>query len=446
MARPAAQTPGRDPFVDTLRALATLAVVCGHALVIGFWRENGSITGANLLESVPGFRLLTWLFQVVPLFFVLSGYSNAAAWDGKTRTRGDGSAWIISRLRPIGLALSVPILLGAVVAGLGRVFGAEATVGQALWLSSIQIWFLAVFVIVTLLSPMGLRSRVSAPTQIAALLVGAVVIDMVRFFVWEGAAPVNFMFVWMACHQFGVAWRRGELAASLRQQALRALMVFGAMALLVAGPYSLSLVHIAGRDRSNNYPPTVLLALIAMGQVFGALALRERIEKLAAGRGVGVVLARVNANGMTIYLWHLAAIALAGLASLWIPVLQQTSGSVAWWATRPIALALLVLFLVPITMLAGRGERRVMAKATLGSDRVGGGVERPPVALAGTARLSAAGRATVVAGATLFTTMQVCNWGMADATAPMGVRWTAIGGLAVALVAARVPRRSGRPR
>jgi Acyltransferase family len=424
----AAGKVGRDPLVDMLRAMSTIAVVCGHALVIGFWRKSGSISGGNLLETVPGFRMLTWLFQVVPMFFVLSGYANAAAWDGKRRTHGDGSAWIMSRLRPIALALSVPMVLGAGIAVIGRLLHAQAIVGQALWLSSIQIWFLAVFVIVTLISPMGLRSRVSAPTQIGALLAGAVVVDMVRFFVWKGAAPLNFVFVWMACHQFGVAWRRGALHAPTRKQAVRALMVFGVMVALVAGPYSLSLVHIGGRDRSNNYPPTVLLALIAIGQTFGALALRSRIEKLAETR-VGSFLGRVNVNGMTIYLWHLAAISLAGVISLWIPVLQQTPGTPTWWMTRPLALALLLVFLVPITLLAGRGERRVMAKTAAG----GSVVER--AALEGRPRLLAAARATVVATSTLFATVQLCNWGMSDTTEPLGVRWIALAGLGVALVA-----------
>jgi peptidoglycan/LPS O-acetylase OafA/YrhL len=421
---------GRDRLVDMLRAMSTIAVVCGHALVIGFWRKSGSIAGGNLLETVPGFRLLTWLFQVVPMFFVLSGYANAAAWDGKNRTHGDGSAWIMSRLRPIALALSVPMVLGAAIAAIGRAVHGEAIVGQALWLSSIQIWFLAIFVIVTLLSPMGLRSRVSAPTQIGALVAGAVGVDMVRFFVWEDAAALNFVFVWMACHQFGVAWRRGALHAPTRKQAVRALMVLGTMVVLVAGPYSLSLVHIHRRARSNNYPPTVLLALIAMGQTFGALALRSRIEKLSETR-VGAFLGRVNANGMTIYLWHLAAISLAGVASLWIPLLEQTPGTPMWWITRPVALALLLALLVPITVLAGRGERRVMAKATSASR--GTATERS--ALEGRARLIAAGRATIIAMATLFATVQLCNWGMSDRTEPLGVRWIALAGLAVALTA-----------
>jgi peptidoglycan/LPS O-acetylase OafA/YrhL len=427
-----APNTGRDPLVDMLRAMATITVVCGHALVIGFWRKNGTIAGGNLLETVPGFRLLTWLFQVVPLFFVLSGYANAAAWDGKPRTHGDGSAWIMSRLRPIALALSVPMFLGAMIAAVGRLLGAEAIVGQALWLSSIQIWFLAVFVIVTLLSPLGLRTRMSAPTQIGALLVAAVVVDMVRFFVWKGAAPVNFVFVWMACHQFGVAWRRGVLHAPALTQAMRALMVLATMVLLVAGPYSLSLVHIGGRARSNNYPPTVLLALIAMGQTFGALALRSQIEKLTRTR-VGSFLSRVNENGMTIYLWHLAAITLAGVVSLWIPLLQQTPGTLVWWITRPVSLALLLVFLVPITLLAGRGERRVMAKAAKAGSA--SPVHGTREALEGRPRLIAAGRASVAAAATLSAAIQLCNWGMSDTTKPLGVRWLALIALGVALVA-----------
>ena len=429
--------PERDQFVDTLRAIATIAVVCGHSLVIGFWRTDGSIGGGNLLETVPGFRLLTWLFQVVPLFFVLSGYANAAAWETGSRCRADGSAWITSRLRPIALALAVPMLVGAMVAAVGRFFDAEAIVGRALWLSSIQIWFLAVFVIVTVLSPIGLRSSASLRLQLGALLAAALAVDMVRFMVWEAVAPMNFVFVWMACHQFGVAWRRGELAGSTRRQAVRALIVCATMVLLVAGPYSLSLVHIGGRARSNNYPPTVLLALIAMGQVFGALALRTRIERVASGR-LGAVLARVNANGMTIYLWHLAAISLAGVASLYVPRLQQIPGSLAWWATRPLAFVLLFLCLGPIVMLAGRGERRMLMNAATKSRSVA--VERPH-AVDRTRPGRAAARASVAAAATLAATIQLCNWGMADASAPMGVRWFALSALAVALLASRPRRR-----
>jgi hypothetical protein len=73
-----------------------------------------------------------------------------------------------------------------------------------------------------------------------------------------------------------------------------------------------------------------------------------------------------------------------------------------------------------------------MAKAAAGSS--GSGVR---VALEGRVRLLAAGRASVVAASTLFATVQLCNWGMADRTEPLGVRWIALAALAIALVAGR---------
>ena len=71
--------PARNRYVDFLRALSIMAVVSGHWLVaapvIGV---DGAVAGKNLLGVLPWTQWLTWGFQVMPLFFLVGGYSNGA--------------------------------------------------------------------------------------------------------------------------------------------------------------------------------------------------------------------------------------------------------------------------------------------------------------------------------------------------------------------------------
>ncbi|KOG86438.1 acyltransferase, partial [Streptomyces varsoviensis] len=76
---------------------------------------------------------------------------------------------------------------------------------------------------------------------------------------------LNFAFVWLAVHQLGFLRADGRLAArGPRVPAALALTgLAGAVALVAAGPYPLSMVGMPGEKISNMAPPT--LALLCHG-------------------------------------------------------------------------------------------------------------------------------------------------------------------------------------
>lgn len=80
--------PERNRYVDFLRALSILAVVVGHWLVAApYIGPDGEVVGGHLLGILPWTQWLTWLFQVMPIFFLVGGYSNGVSW-ASTQAKG----------------------------------------------------------------------------------------------------------------------------------------------------------------------------------------------------------------------------------------------------------------------------------------------------------------------------------------------------------------------
>lgn len=46
-------------------------MVLGHWLIAITGWEDGAFVSANLLEEERGLQLLTWVFQVMPVFFIV---------------------------------------------------------------------------------------------------------------------------------------------------------------------------------------------------------------------------------------------------------------------------------------------------------------------------------------------------------------------------------------
>jgi len=66
----AEQTPQeRNRYVDLLRALSISAVVLGHWIIAAPGFIDGVRSMDHLLEIQPWSRWLTWVFQVMPVFF-----------------------------------------------------------------------------------------------------------------------------------------------------------------------------------------------------------------------------------------------------------------------------------------------------------------------------------------------------------------------------------------
>ncbi|REK20305.1 MAG: acyltransferase, partial [Actinobacteria bacterium] len=67
----------RNRYVDLLRALSILVVVYGHWLMAAPEVIGGEIRIGHALTDIPWTRGLTWVLQVMPVFFFVGGFSNA---------------------------------------------------------------------------------------------------------------------------------------------------------------------------------------------------------------------------------------------------------------------------------------------------------------------------------------------------------------------------------
>ena len=80
-------------------------VVLGHWLMAAVVVRDGELAMANTLDLVPPLQGLTWVLQVMPLFFLVGGYANATSWRS-ARAKGDTWAtWQRARLRQLPQAL-----------------------------------------------------------------------------------------------------------------------------------------------------------------------------------------------------------------------------------------------------------------------------------------------------------------------------------------------------
>ena len=169
-----------------------------------------------------------------------------------------------------------------------------------------------------------------------ALALAACLVDLARFGAGLGVVGnLNFLFVWLALHQWGLLWRDGRLTYRLAL----ALAVLGSVGLGLAvtvGPYPTSMVGLPGDDVSNMAPPTA--ALLAQGlALIGVAALLRRPMRRALRRPAlwrGVVTA--GAFAMTAFLWHLTALLGVLLAMRALGLTQPEVGTAGWWWTRPV--------------------------------------------------------------------------------------------------------------
>ena len=94
----AATPASRDRYVDFLRVFSLGTVIVGHWLmaVVVVGRE-GNVTTTNALALMPALQPLTWVLQVMPVFFLVGGYANARAWESLRRRGGTYADFVRTR-------------------------------------------------------------------------------------------------------------------------------------------------------------------------------------------------------------------------------------------------------------------------------------------------------------------------------------------------------------
>ncbi len=364
----------RNRYIDLLRVLSILVVVVGHWLMaVVVVKADGSVDGGNLLGMVPWLQYLTWGLQVMPIFFIVGGFANAASWMS-ARDRGvPYGAWLRGRmarlLRPTLVFAAVWTVLTLVFAHLVDL--SPETLKAGTMLVAVPVWFLAVYLLVIPLVPLmlGLHDRLGLVLPVSLVISAAFVDVLVRDLGLVGVGYVNYLLVWLAVHQLGFFWRDGRVAGRGRAVAL-AVAGLAALAMLSAsGLYSRSLLGVPGEEFGNTQPPTVMLIAVALFQFGAILLLESRARRWLERERVWAAVITANGLAMTVYLWHLPAMAFGVLLAQQIGAglgVEPLTGT--WWAIRPLWVLALGVITVPLVALF-HGVERAGTSGPIGAGR-----------------------------------------------------------------------------
>jgi fucose 4-O-acetylase-like acetyltransferase len=356
------QTPAsRNRYADFLRAASILVVVLGHWLMAAPAMRDGHAELSHMLDVAPWTRWLTWALQIMPTFFVVGGFSNAISWQ-KTRERGGAYAeWLSSRLRRL-MAPVMPLLIFWALLGIGAHFGGipDEMLRVGSQVALVPTWFLSVYILVILLVPITHHAWQRLGLGSFTLLVlAAAAIDALAFAGGLTAVRwLNYAFVWAAVHQLGYAWKDGRIDGWRRPTL--ALGGFGALlGLVLYGPYPVSMVGVPGEEISNSLPPTVALLALGIMQTGLVLCFEAPVRRWLEGRRAWAATVLINANIMTVYLWHSTVLVLVIglLVKLGGLGLGLEPGTTTWWWSRIPWVVVLGALLLPCLAILGRFER-----------------------------------------------------------------------------------------
>ncbi|TWS18488.1 acyltransferase [Tsukamurella asaccharolytica] len=301
----------RDRAIDVARLASLLVVMFGHcALLLATIAPSGVWVG-NTLGAQPSLQPFTWVLQVMPLFFLAGAASSAyglrpgTAWGG----------WLVGRAqrlaRPVFwyLAFWSVALLGA------RMALGESSAARLGGESVALLWFIGVYLLVLAFVPALMRcGRAALGGIVVALLAASALFDGARLAsgALEWGFP-NFLVVWLIPVVIGVAYARRMIPTRFALAAAAVAFV-AAVAAVVVGPYDVPLVVTGAETFSNSTPPTFLLGLHCVWVSLLFVAAAPAIGRWARSPRVWYPVAVGNGGAMTLYLWHIPAIAVAAFA------------------------------------------------------------------------------------------------------------------------------------
>jgi hypothetical protein len=300
---PAPPEPGtRDLALDVVRSWSLLVVVLGHFLMlIVLWTDGVPSTG-NTLTSGDPWPFVTWGLQVMPLFFIAGGAVN---WRSNERFPGTYSQWLWQRVaRLMRPTLVYLVAMSAIFTVITILVPRSITDPYVQGITG-PLWFLAVYIPVTALTPATTAWwRRHGPWTIAVLLAVVVVVDVVRLNSMETMGAINMIAAWTLVHQLGYWYRQGVPRVAAVASIVGGLGV-NIVLTQVLHWYPTSLVGIPTEKFSNMAPPTIILVSHA-SVLFGAFVLLSPWirRRFVAPRAFHAT-ARAGLFAMTVYLWHM---------------------------------------------------------------------------------------------------------------------------------------------
>jgi len=251
---------GRDQAVDLVRAMCVVAVVVLHSLMVGVSIDAQGPVFANAGDTGWWLIPVSWMLQVMPLFFMIGGFAGYTAYQRMQAHGGTGRAFVTGRLVRLLLPATAVIATAGVGLSVLTIVGVPAEfIATAGYRFGQPLWFLAVFLISQALIPVLARAHRAAPLiTITALASAAVLVDVAR--AASGVDAIGFFnlaFVWLTMQQLGFLLADGRVDALSRQTRMRvgATAVIALAIFFVTGVYSPDLI-------ANTNPPTTALLLV----------------------------------------------------------------------------------------------------------------------------------------------------------------------------------------
>ena len=331
---------GRDRYVDFLRALSIAVVVCWHwVFSVTQWR-SGRLTMPNPIGDVPLLWSATWLLQIMPLFFFVGGYANSASCSAAQRQGGSTADFARRRLhrlyRPIVAFAGV---WGAFEIALHMVDPRYPGVLHYGVVVFVPLWFLAVYTVVTLLTPVTHRlHRDLGPLALVVLGAAIALADTGRFhYGVDALGLVNSLLVFLFAHQLGYFYRDGTLTSiGWRGQAAILVAAFATLVVVTAsGIYPHSMVAVGRDPISNMFPTTACIAILAVFQAAVAMLARPVVARWLERRQVWKGVVAANGVAMTVFVWHMTALLIVIKAINLLGLQMLSRPTTAWWVPRP---------------------------------------------------------------------------------------------------------------
>lgn len=349
----AAKTPTtRDRYVDFLRAFSISVVVIGHWLTAVIVRTDGGIRVFNAIGIIPGLWVTTWVFQVMPLFFFVGGFSNLVTLDS-IRRRGDSIMTFLRKratrlLKPTGVFLAIWLLIFVVVS---FILKNPLQIARHLPVVLGPLWFLVVYLMVIVVTPvMRELHRCCRIWVLVILMTLVILVDILRFSTKiESVAWANIAFIWLFVHQFGFFYGDGSLVRAPKwvYVVMTLAGLLGLIILTNIGIYPKSMVGTGVDKISNMHPPTLCIAVHSCWLIGAAMILRNTLNRWLARLKPWMLVITANSVIMTLYLWHITAYAVAFLILSPLGLGQEPVGTPLWWLQR------LVWIIGPAIVLAG---------------------------------------------------------------------------------------------
>ena len=196
----AAETPAtRNRIIDFWRVVAIIVVILGHWLAAGIWvQRTGDVELMNAVQLLPFSAWVTWLVQVMPIFFFVGGYANARALRRVEAGEQRPSDWITARIRRLYTPVVPLIAVWTLLVIVMRPLFPPDIVQEASRAGTVLLWFMAVYLVLVGTAPLTHRWwQRYRWGSVAALAGAALIVDVARF---AGDQPgfrwANFLFVW----------------------------------------------------------------------------------------------------------------------------------------------------------------------------------------------------------------------------------------------------------